>query len=163
TTLEGSTLTLASNNVIPTASSITLMSGALRANTTVTLSNASTTFGAPNASSQITIAGSNPILFTGGVTLAGVVDTLNVGNAVGTTLAGALAGSAVLNLNKSTSGTLYFPATASGSYSGVALINAGIVNVSSATGLGASSSVVVAGTGAALQLQNGINFGRPLV
>ena len=135
-------------------------------------SSANTPFALPNAitfnNSVVSVAGPSPILLSGILTLNGLNDVVQVGapaagNSGVVNFYGQVVGSA--NLTKTGAGTLLLTNTLGGAstYTGATTIAAGIVNVQSTSGLGASSSVVVA-NGASLQLQTpgAMTISRPL-
>src|SRR5207248_2757970 len=103
-----------------------------------------------------TAAMASALTFTGAVTLNGTNNVLTVGGS-GVTLAGAVGGTpgaGNVALQKFGAGTLTLTSTTS-NYTGLTLLNQGIVNVQTSAalgGAGAGSGTVVAG-GATLQLQ----------
>ena len=122
---------------------------------------ANTPLSLPNAitlnNSVVSFAGPSPFLLSGILTLNGLNDVVQVGapaagNSGVVNFYGQVVGSG--NLTKTGVGTLLLTNTLGGpsTYTGVTTIAGGIVNVQSTSGLGASSSVVVA-NGASLQLQ----------
>src|SRR5205807_297730 len=113
--------------------------------------------------STVAFTGANPIILSGAaVNLNGTNNTLTVANTGGVTLSGLVSGAGALT--KTGASTLFLTDNtgAASTYIGQTNINQGIVNVQSSTGLGASTATVVAGTGAALQLQGGITLARAL-
>jgi autotransporter-associated beta strand protein len=96
---------------------------------------------------------------TGGINGAAAGQDLTVGGAGATTVSGVI-GANVGQLIKDGSGTLALSGT--NAYTGATAINAGVVAVSSAAGLGATSANTVVATGAALQVSGAITIAEPL-
>ncbi len=153
------------NISISASSALNFNGGALQTSSPgVTLSNP-LTFN----SSVVSFTGANPITFAGTVTLNGfnaanivANNLLAVTNTGGVTFAGQVANSTaqVGTLSLLGGGTLYLTNAfgASNSYTGQTTIVSGIINAQQASSLGVTSNVVVAGTGAALQLQSAAGF-----
>ena len=166
TWLEGANVLLTSNNVIPIASTITLISGALQSSAAVTLPN-TTTVGVANGISSITLGSSGNmnalILGNGTMTLTGLNAILNVPGSTGSIyITGVIAGATATTLTKTGAGTLSL--YNANTYVGTTMINQGIVNLQDATGLGpAASSQVVVANGATLQLEDVAVGAKPLL
>ena len=119
-------------------------------------------------SSVVSFAGANPVFFTGTVTLNGsssanniANNLLTVSNTGGVTFAGQIInGAQVGTLNLLGGGTLYLTNAfgAASTYAGQTTIVSGIISAQQANSLGASATTLVAGTGAALQLQSAAGF-----
>ena len=155
TALNSGTLTLGTNNAI--SQGLTIIGGTIFANSEVTLPNA-VDFGSAGltangaegtlASSVVTVAGTNPVIFGGGVNLLGLTATLNViaPTIITGVIDNGLAISGVPNTFSSTalvkqgSGTLTL-ATAN-NYTTPTLIGQGVVNVRNNASLGPVVSAV---------------------
>ncbi len=116
-----------------------------------TVSNAVTLAG------NFSIGGSNDLTFGGAATLTGN-RTITVDSTGTTTFSGAIGQNAAgRSLTKAGTGTLVL--SGSNSYSGATTINAGVVNIRNANGLGTTAGGATVASGAALELQGGIAVG----
>src|SRR5262249_39605324 len=171
TTLNSGTLTFAANNAGTGA--YTLTGGILQGTTALLLPGAVTL-----NNSAVTLGGSSPIVFTGAMLLNGVNDTLTVANTAPTIITGVVQDGLVAAraLTKAGAGTLTL--TGANTFTGLTNVLSGVLNVQSATALGATpnqplltattnaSTVNPAGTfvaaGATLQLQGGITVNEAI-
>ena len=162
TVLAGSTLNLGNSAALGT-STLNLVSGAIETSSTsgLMLSNALTF-----TNSNVTLTGSNPLVFTGTVSLplvstaiynftannvyqAAANNTLTVTNTAATVLDGPITGSSNLTLGSATTGTLTLAANNS-SFTGQVFVTAGALQVQNSNALG--SGGVFVSSGAAVQL-----------
>ena len=101
-----------------------------------------------------------PIVFTCGVTVNGASNVLNINDSGGAlSRASSAPPPAPAPRHSSETAPVALTLTGANAYTGVTLINAGIVNVQNATGLGAVAPAAVVESGATLQLQGGITIG----
>ena len=173
TTLDGGTLNVANNNLGNGA--LTLTAGTLTAGTTLTVSGTTTL-----NNSIVTIAGSNPVVFTGAVTLAGLNDSLAVNNTATTIITGIVQDAAINPARALTiNGTRTLTLSGSNTYSAFTNVLSGTLNIQNNFALGglqagtvsATTAPVSAGTivaaGATLQLQGtsdttGLGINEPI-
>lgn len=106
------------------------------------------------AASSIVSFGSGGVTFTGNVTNAGFM--LTVDGSYATTISTAVI-SGTGGITKEGSGKLTL--TGTNTYTGATLISAGVVNIQNATGFGTTAGGVIIASGAAVELQGGINVG----
>ena len=149
TTLDSGTLTLGTNNAI--SGGLTVIGGTIQSSNAVTLAKALDFGFGQTASSSLTVNGTNPIIFSGGVNLLGLTAVLNA--VAPTYITGVLGdgvtipGSATTpstvsttSLIKQGGGTLTL--TSANSYTTPTLIDQGIVNVRNNASLGLVQSEV---------------------
>src|SRR5262249_28630661 len=140
TTLNSGTLILGGNNAIA-GGTLNLMGGTLQASTPVNLTN---TVNLNN--SAVTISGSNAIVFSGPMVLAGQNDTLTVSNTAATIVTGVVqdaANNPARVLTKAGTGTLTL--TGANTYTALTNLLSGTLNVQNNSALGLSASNAVAG------------------
>ncbi len=184
TTLNGGTLTVASNSVL---GALTLNGGTLKSSTSVTLTGAVTL-----NNSAVTLGGSNALVFTGAWNLAGQNDTLNVTDTTPVIIQGVIqdannqgaviptgANSPAKTFTKTGAGTVIL--TGTNTYTALTYILGGTVNLQNSAGLGSVPSQspitsagagfpatapaadgTLVGSGATLQLQGAITLNEVL-
>ncbi len=147
TALTGATLNLGTTTAIGSGT-ITLVSGGLQASPAggVLITNAVTL-----SNSNVTLGGSNPLLFSGGIALNGTNDTLTASNTAVTAFDGVISGAGILT--KAGPGTLVLANNAN-TYTSLTFINAGIIQVQgvTTTPMGTAATAAVVANGAAVQI-----------
>jgi fibronectin-binding autotransporter adhesin len=150
----------------PSANNLTLIGGTLQSsagglvfNNTLSFDNenlATFTF-LGNTVSSVTFGGSSPIVFTGATNLgSGLLDTVTFNTF--TTFSGIIGGTA--NLIKNGLGTVWLSGV--NNYTGLTVINAGIVDDQNSTGLGSTTFGTIIASGATLQMQGASSTAEPL-
>jgi fibronectin-binding autotransporter adhesin len=141
TNVSAGILRLGTTNVIPDASAVTVSSGA-----TLDLNGFSETLGSLAGGGTVTSGAAGSLTLTAG------------GDNTSTIFSGVLQnGSGTVAFTKSGTGTLTL--SGSNTYSGLTTINAGILDIQNANGLGTTAGSTTVVAGATLQLQSGISLG----
>src|SRR5262249_42095894 len=114
------------------------------------------------ANANLTLAGSNPLILDGPVSMAGVENTFNVTSTGLTAVAGQLSGGSSAQLTKTGPGTLVL--SGNNSYQSVTNPTAGVIQVQNSTALSQFSVPVIVANGAAVQvLGSGLAVAAPLI
>ena len=157
TTLAGPTLNLGVSTALG-AGGFTLIAGTLQTSSAsgLLLSKA-LTFN----NSVITLAGTNPLVFSGIATLGGTNNTLTVTNTAQTDFSGVISGAG----NLTTAGTGTLTLSGANTYTGLTNITAGFVLLENNTALGsATGGAATVASGASVQtLGSGLNIAKAIV